>query len=511
MCLYSNNQSTKPNNSPLEVKMRESPVVESTSPEIISHVDAATQWKIDSESMSTFHAKKLCASGEITAATAVLASKIPNATRTTPVADNLSQLVVIKRQTSQIPHVSPLASDDSQLSKRMKTETKSFKALPLNYEFCPVKDMVILISNMIQELIHTNDNLPLRPGVLTRFHSRTPPAISVAEYLQRLAKHATLTPPLLLSMVYYIDQLCLLYPPFTINSLTVHRFLITAGTVAAKGLSDSFWNNATYARVGGIKVAELGLLELDFLYRLDWKIVPNPEALVNYYQGLIARNPSYRLKEDEKSSVCDEDGNQIEEPIDDPSRLEGDNNKKWKAWMDDITSKVFVQPICSIPPQPEEVANVVIQLPFLEAEISSYEIPDLSSLTCKENLEEAKHLRVGIYDPLTATWTSSTTITSAVTFAKGYSPIIVLSLNKDVKVVSVSIKSHKIDAGQTRNFGPKLRVMSMKGGVRPTLLKPVILKEGQSEDTLPEKSFLQRYWWVLLAGVILAMSAGGSE
>ena len=121
---------------------------------------------------------------------------------------------------------------------------------------------------------------------------RTAPGISVSDYLHRLAKHATLSPPLLLSMVYYIDRLCALYPDFTINTLTVHRFLITAATVAAKGLSDSFWNNSTYARVGGVRVAELKLLELEFLYRVDWKIVPNPEVLVAYYRGLVERSPA---------------------------------------------------------------------------------------------------------------------------------------------------------------------------------------------------------------------------
>jgi len=60
---------------------------------------------------------------------------------------------------------------------------------------------------MISELIETNDNLPLRDVELTRFHSRTAPGISVLDYLLRLAKHAALTPPLLLSMVYYIDRI----------------------------------------------------------------------------------------------------------------------------------------------------------------------------------------------------------------------------------------------------------------------------------------------------------------
>lgn len=156
--------------------------------------------------------------------------------------------------------------------------------------------MVVLIAHMLSELIETNDGLALRSGSLTRFHSRTAPGISVLDYLNRLAHHATLSPPLLLSMVYYIDRLCALYPEFTINTLTVHRFLITAATVAAKGLSDSFWNNATYAKVGGVRVAELKLLELEFLYRVDWRIVPNPDVLVAYYKGLVERCPGYALE-----------------------------------------------------------------------------------------------------------------------------------------------------------------------------------------------------------------------
>lgn len=224
--------------------------------------------------------------------------------------------------------------------KRAKSASQPVKILPLKYELCEVEDMVILIANMISELIETNDALPLRSGVLTRFHSRTPPGISVMDYLHRLAKHATLTPPLLLSMVYYIDRLCSLYPAFTISTLTVHRFLITAATVAAKGLSDSFWNNATYARVGGVKVAELGLLELDFLYRVDWKIVPNPEVLVDYYRGLVERSEGYELEDDSESGDEDDDGDLDGSSVGSPDdRVGKETDAQWRVWMDDVSTK----------------------------------------------------------------------------------------------------------------------------------------------------------------------------
>ena len=143
-------------------------------------------------------------------------------------------------------------------------------------------------------------------------------------------------------MVYYIDRLCALYPDFTVTTLTIHRFLITAATVAAKGLSDAFWNNSTYARVGGIKIAELGLLELEFLYRVDWKIVPNPEVLVDYYKGLIDRTEGYELEgcetssselngEDEENE--DENSDMLDSPPDGETGTE--TAARWQEWMEE--------------------------------------------------------------------------------------------------------------------------------------------------------------------------------
>ncbi|KAL8794053.1 MAG: hypothetical protein Q9195_003353 [Heterodermia aff. obscurata] len=180
-------------------------------------------------------------------------------------------------------------------AKRPRHPTSQPKLLPADYSACDTTSLCTIISNMLLELIRLNDDIPLRDGGLTRFHSRAPPAISVADYLQRLTTHATLSPPILLSMVYYIDRLCSLYPAFTISSLTVHRFLITAATVASKGLSDSFWTNSLYARCGGVSLKELALLELEFLWRVEWRIVPRPEVLVDYYRSLVERSEGFKI------------------------------------------------------------------------------------------------------------------------------------------------------------------------------------------------------------------------
>jgi Cyclin len=210
-----------------------------------------------------------------------------------------------KREPSQ-ERVHTLTRAHSSSPKSMRLTHVAPKILPIKYEFCDVEDLVMLIADMISELIQINDQLPLKDSYLTRFHSRSAPKISVVDYLQRLTTHVALTLSLLLCMVYFIDRLCTLYPAFTITSLTIHRFLVAAATVGAKGLSDFYYSNATYARVGGIKVAELCLLELEFLYRVDWKIVSHPEVLVDYYRGLVERADRYVLGDDVLTTAKDD-------------------------------------------------------------------------------------------------------------------------------------------------------------------------------------------------------------
>lgn len=61
-------------------------------------------------------------------------------------------------------------------------------------------------------------------------------------------------------------------PLFTLSSLTCHRFIIASITVCSKGLCDTFCTNSLYARVGGIPVSELNVLEREFLRMIDWRL-----------------------------------------------------------------------------------------------------------------------------------------------------------------------------------------------------------------------------------------------
>lgn len=155
--------------------------------------------------------------------------------------------------------------------------------LPQKFSKCSRTDLAVLISRMLTFLIQINDSSALgKPESaqgLTRFHSRVPPSISVYNYLIRLTKYSSLEHCVLLTAVYYIDLLTSVYPIFTLSSLTVHRFLLTATTVASKGLCDSFCTNTHYAKVGGVHSSELNILECEFLKRVNYRILPRDDNI----------------------------------------------------------------------------------------------------------------------------------------------------------------------------------------------------------------------------------------
>jgi len=162
--------------------------------------------------------------------------------------------------------------------------------LPSNFMEANIDHLALLIGDMLERLMTHNDRIPLSPESLTRFHSRSAPNITVVDYLKRIVKFTNVERSCLLLTLHYIDQICTRMPLFTLSSLTCHRFIIAAITVASKGLCDTFCTNNLYAKVGGITVTELNMLEREFLQAIDWRLMCTREVLQEYYVNLVRTN-----------------------------------------------------------------------------------------------------------------------------------------------------------------------------------------------------------------------------
>jgi hypothetical protein len=137
-------------------------------------VDAGTQWSpVISSKMNDSLAEPKRVDVKQPLQPETLTSTLPSAAPSFPTKPALKpESPSMKKRHSRDEPVPTVSSTLSSSPKRAKSAQMPVKILPARYEFCEVEDIVILIANMISELIQTNDGLPLRSGVLTRFHSR---------------------------------------------------------------------------------------------------------------------------------------------------------------------------------------------------------------------------------------------------------------------------------------------------------------------------------------------------
>jgi len=160
------------------------------------------------------------------------------------------------------------------------------------------------ISHLLESLVSRNDQLPLAPSQVTPFHSSRPPAISVKSYLEdRILKYAGCSEETFILALIYMDQVVQFNPDFVISSLNVHRLLITSIMLASKFFDDVYYNNAYYARVGGISNAEVNSLEMEMLRMISFSLFVQPEQYERYKRCLCAKGGS-GSKEPHEHGAC---------------------------------------------------------------------------------------------------------------------------------------------------------------------------------------------------------------
>ncbi|XP_057979728.1 cyclin-U4-1-like [Malania oleifera] len=136
-----------------------------------------------------------------------------------------------------------------------------------------IPKIISLLSFLLQKVAGLNDlNRRVLPRDVSVFHSTTLPSISIRKYLERIFKNADCSPCCFVVAFVYIDRISRMHPSFPINSLNIHRLLITSVMVAAKFADDICHNNAHYASIGGVSRAEMNFLELKFVFGLGFHL-----------------------------------------------------------------------------------------------------------------------------------------------------------------------------------------------------------------------------------------------
>jgi hypothetical protein len=155
---------------------------------------------------------------------------------------------------------------------------------------------------------HLSVQNPKTSTVVTKFHALRPPAISIQQYLERINKYAGCSPECFVLALVYIDLL-ISRNGLTLTSFNIHRVIITAVMLAAKFFDDHYYNNAYYARVGGLPCSEINALELEMLFSCGFSLHISSEEFEKYFFELaghcLAPAPTGGASGEAPRSVCD--------------------------------------------------------------------------------------------------------------------------------------------------------------------------------------------------------------
>jgi len=148
------------------------------------------------------------------------------------------------------------------------------------------KAIVPVLACVLKQLCDRNDRLPVNGKAISKFHAQRPPAISIYDYLHRIARYALCSGECFVLALVYIDRIIQQNPTFVVNSLNIHRLLITSVMLAAKFFDDQYFNNAYYAKVGGVPAPEMNSLEVEFLFMTNFSLFVTTDTYRQYYQEL---------------------------------------------------------------------------------------------------------------------------------------------------------------------------------------------------------------------------------
>ncbi|XP_047947322.1 cyclin-U4-1-like [Salvia hispanica] len=143
--------------------------------------------------------------------------------------------------------------------------------------------LISFLSSLLQRAAESNDlNPSFQAQKVSVFHGLTRPTISIESYLERIFKYANCSPSCYIVAYVYLDRFTQRHPALPLNSFNVHRLLITSVMLSAKFMDDMYYNNAYYAKVGGISTTEMNFLEVDFLFGLGFHLNVTPATFHTY-------------------------------------------------------------------------------------------------------------------------------------------------------------------------------------------------------------------------------------
>lgn len=123
---------------------------------------------------------------------------------------------------------------------------------------------------------------------LNCFHNERVQQITISDYFARL-QYLFCSPQCYVVGLIYINRVTKLHPGIVFSESTWLRLAISALVVAVKFHDDTIYGNRYYAKVGGVSLRKLNMLESAFVQLLEWKLHVAEEEYNVYTKMISAR------------------------------------------------------------------------------------------------------------------------------------------------------------------------------------------------------------------------------
>ena len=122
------------------------------------------------------------------------------------------------------------------------------------------------------------------------FTSKKPPSISIQSYFERIIKYSKIEESTLIVTLIYIDRLCD-FSQLVLTEFNIHRYkiiyikfrvILAAVVLGIKYNEDDYYSNEYYAKVGGVSLQEINVLELEAVLALRHTLFVDEEFFNKY-------------------------------------------------------------------------------------------------------------------------------------------------------------------------------------------------------------------------------------
>ena len=143
-----------------------------------------------------------------------------------------------------------------------------------------------LFSELLTEICEQSKNNTSKSIYIKSFMTKNIPSISLKNYIKRLFLNAKMNESTIILILIYIDKICSMNN-ITISYYNIYKLILGSMIIAIKYNEDKFYPPELYAKLGGVAVCELNLLEIEFFKLIDFQLFVKEEIFLKYKEYLM--------------------------------------------------------------------------------------------------------------------------------------------------------------------------------------------------------------------------------